>query len=909
MSCASTAPPLDEARSAVGVEPRFTTFESDQVRPLALSPNGKRLFAVNTPDNRVEIFSVKPGGLVHETDVVVGLEPVAVGALSNDELWVVNQLSDSVSIVRLEAVNGHTVARVVRTLLVGDEPRDVVFAGPNRKRAFITAAHRGQNAPFDPQLTEPGVGRADVWVFDTTNLGTSLGGNPIAIVNLFADKPRALAVSPDGKRVYAAGYMTGNQTSIGFATNVPQQLPATNHAGSPTPFLGSIVKWNGTHWLDDTGNILDDSIKFNLPDKDVFVIDASASSPAVVSAFANVGTVLFNLAVNPASGRVYASNLDANNLQRFSGPGTFWGSTLRGKLSQSRITVLDPGGAVTPRHLNKHIDYDTCCDTLPNTENARSLAFPQSMAITANGQTMYVAALGSDKIGVFNTGQLENDTFVPNAASHIEVSGGGPTGIVLDEARRQIYVMTRFDNGIKIVSTATRREVGNVRLFNPEPPKVVEGRRFLYDASFSSSHGDSACASCHIFADFDGLAWDLGDPDDNVVENPGPFGNIPTSAPREFHPMKGPMVTQSLRGMANHGQMHWRGDKTGGYNEPSEQPDNGSFDEDAAFKQFNPAFVGLMGRDQPIGNNEMQAFANFILEVTYPPNPVRNLDNSLTASQQAGRDLFMIPKTTFIRPANPPTTCIACHLLDPTANAGLTDHPGLFGTDGQITDVNGSFLTKNPHLRNMYQKVGMFGMPANPVFPSANGNAHMGDQVRGFGFSHDGAVDTLSRFVDGLGFTQAPDHPEGIPTGAPGDPMRRALDDFMLAFDSNMAPIVGQQTTLMRGNVPVVSPRINLLKSRASAGECELVAKMHLPRGEAGWLFDGASFVPDRAGGPHVSEQALRNLALLSGHELTYTCVPNGSGRRIAIDADLDGFLDGDELVAGSDRRDPASTP
>jgi hypothetical protein len=30
----------------------FTLFESGQVRPLALSPDGSHLFAVNTPDNR-----------------------------------------------------------------------------------------------------------------------------------------------------------------------------------------------------------------------------------------------------------------------------------------------------------------------------------------------------------------------------------------------------------------------------------------------------------------------------------------------------------------------------------------------------------------------------------------------------------------------------------------------------------------------------------------------------------------------------------------------------------------------------------------------------------------------------------------------------------------------------------------
>ena len=57
------------------------------------------------------------------------------------------------------------------------------------------------------------------------------------------------------------------------------------------------------------------------------------------------------------------------------------------------------------------------------------------MALTGDGSTLYLAAFGSSKIGIFNTAQLENDTFVPNSADHITVSGGGPSGLILDEAR------------------------------------------------------------------------------------------------------------------------------------------------------------------------------------------------------------------------------------------------------------------------------------------------------------------------------------------------------------------------------------------------------------------------------------------------------------------------------------------
>ena len=99
----------------------FMTFESGHVRPLALSPDGTRLFATNTPDNRIEVFNIDDNGITHHYSVPVGMEPVAVAARTNTEVWVTNHLSDSVSIIDLSS----TPPRVTRTLLVGDEPRGV----------------------------------------------------------------------------------------------------------------------------------------------------------------------------------------------------------------------------------------------------------------------------------------------------------------------------------------------------------------------------------------------------------------------------------------------------------------------------------------------------------------------------------------------------------------------------------------------------------------------------------------------------------------------------------------------------------------------------------------------------------------------------------------------------------------
>jgi DNA-binding beta-propeller fold protein YncE len=879
---------------------------------LELSPDGKLLFAVNTPDNRLEIFKVTGGGLTHRGSVPVGLEPVAVAARSNTEVWVVNHLSDSVSVV--EVSPGGNGGRVTRTLLVGDEPRDIVFAGPGKSRAFITTAHRGQNAPYDPQLTTPGIGRADVWVFDANALGQTLGGMPITILSLFTDTPRALAVTPDGSRVYAAGFHTGNRTTTIHHMLIPDGgqskggLPAPNTSvdGAPQPEVGLIVKYDGAHWVDELGRTWVHVVRFSLPDKDVFVLDAMANPPVQLPGqagfFSGVGTILYNLAVNPVSGKVYASNTEAFNEQRFEGPGEFAGHTVRGRFHHNRITVLSSAG-VAPRHLNKHIDYDACCAPRPNPENQKSLALPTAMAVTSDGATLYVAALGSDKVGIFSTAELENDTFVPDTARQIPLSHGGPTGLVLDERRHRLYVMTRFDNSITIVDTRSRAEVGNVRMHNPEPASVVQGRRFLYDASLSSRHGDSSCATCHVFGDFDSLAWDLGNPDNGVETNPGPFIGSPIINP-DFHPLKGPMATQSLRGMANHGPMHWRADRTGGNDEPSAQPDSGSFNEEAAFKQFAGAFTDLLGRDAALSDAEMQAFTDFILQVTYPPNPVRALDNSLTPAQQQGRDFFFdVPSNIVFH-----ITCEACHVVDPAANPGSVA-PGFFGADGSSAFPFGSQVLKVPHLRNMYQKVGMFGMAQIPVINPGD-NGFKGDQVRGFGFIHDGSVDTMFRFVSVLPFTQGPDNPTGLPANAEGDAMRRKLEDFMLVFDSNLAPIVGQQVTLTRANAAAVNPRINLLIARANAGECALVAKTQHGQHEQGFLYNGSGrFLTDRARLPALPDAALRLLASTGRYELTYTCVPPGSGRRIGIDRDGDGFLDGDERDAGSNPADPVSRP
>ena len=837
-----------------GIAGSVTLFESGPVRPIALSADGKRLFVANRPAHCLEIYAVDGDTLRLASTVAVGLEPVAVAERNANEVWVVNHLSDSVSVVRLDGT-----ARVLRTLQVGDEPRDIVFAGPARDRAFITAAFRGQNRPgiTTAGLTTAGQGRADVWVFDAANLDDSLGGNPLTVLTLFADTPRALAVSQDGATVYAAPLFSGNGTTTLHRDAVINRKPAplSSIDGVRAPDTGLIVKFDGAAWRDEAKTDWSASVKFSLPDYDLFAIDANAAIPSIKSRVSSVGTTLFNLAVHPASGKVYVSNTDAKNHIRFEGPGTT-ATTIRGRLAESRISVVDPtNGSVDAVYLNSHVNFALPQgQSISATDKARSLSQPTAMIFSPNGDTLYVAALGSAKVAALPTASISTAGFSPSSAQHINVPDG-PAGLALNASGTRLFVYSHIAHSVSIIDTASKSVLKTNALFTPDSVRVKAGRRLLYDANFTSSNGTSACSSCHTFADMDHLAWDLGNPDDPQKTNTNAYvpNNIKTT--QRFHPMKGPMTTQTLRGMAKNGPTHWRGDRIAG----ARQTVRGSVEslEEASFKEFNPAFVGLVGRQTPLSAADMQAFTDFAMALKMPPNPVRALDNALNASEQAGRDIyFNVNNITGLG------SCNHCHSLN-AAN-------GQFGTAG-LMSFEGFRITENfkvPHLRNMYTKLGMFGFSADAA-PST------GPQIRGFGFSNDGSLDTLVSFFSDPVFN--------FP--APVATTRDQVIAFMLAMDSDLLPVVGQQVTWRPGAPDAVEARLNLLKqlalTKTPRAACDLVARANSDGNSYTGLLQNDGTWQMRNGAV-LGDTALRSLATVS-QPLSFTCAPPGDGKRIAL--------------------------
>ena|GEM_PF-597223 len=810
-------PQVPRARAQV-LPTNYLNFEGPQVHPIALTPDGTRLLALDTPEQRLEVFQINGASLTLAAEIAVGAEPVSIAVRNNGEAWVANWLSDSVSVVDLNAGN------VTRTIDVGDEPTDIVFAGQQKELAFVCVSGLRQVKVFDPNVPDAAP----------------------QVVTVRGKQPRALTRDASGAQVFVSIFESGNQTTILDANSVvagggpPAPSPALRAGLPPAPAVGLILKWNGTQWADETGNTRwNNFVPYTLADVDLVTLDTRTATVATSAEIRGVGTHVGNAVFDPNNNRLYVVNLEARNQVRFE-------PNVRGRFLQHRVSVVNfpPTGATkTAVDLNAHINYSNAAGT--DAERAKTLSLPADIVRAADG-TLYVAATGSNKVGVLNA--------AASVRQRINV-GQGPTGLALDDAHGRLYVLNRFDETVSVVDTAARTELTRVPLgLNPEPAQVKQGRQFLYNGAFSA-HGDLACASCHLGGHRDGLAWDLGDPQGQMIQVVSNNPLFPFTA--NFHPMKGPMTTQSLRGIISTNPvqttepLHWRGDRAG-------------------LNDFNPAFVSLLGGQRQLNSTELAAFTAFVRTLTYPPNPNQNLDRTLPnpatgPNATRGSQLFL----------NAPLdgnflSCNQCHTMQ--AQLGNTTGTNRLIIPAAALAESQDF--KVPQLRGLYQKTGL--------------QRALGEQLAGYGFAHDGNFDSLFSFLHSPVFTFQ------------NDGQRRDVEAFVLAFDTGTAPAVGLQVTLNAGNKAsqAALDRVNLLIGQAQNRNCDLIVKGIFNGQPHGFFYNrsttgAGTFQSDRSREEPTTIPAIIQAAG-AGAELTFTGVPFGAGRRLGIDRDLDGVLDGD---------------
>jgi YVTN family beta-propeller protein len=791
----------------------FYNFETPHVHPMDLTPNGRFLVAVNTADNRLEVFDVLLGSPIPVDSIAVGVDPVSVRARSNSEVWVVNRISDSISVVDLPT------GRVVRTIQAGDEPGDVVFAG-TPQRAFVTVSQLNQVRVFNP---------------------ANLGAAP-TILNIQGEDPRGLAVSADGSKVYAAIFRSGNASTIVRQQDVSN--PAGPYGGlNPPPNFGNtfsppiaaggaprvaqIVRRNGTgQWMDGNNRNWSAFVSWNLHDHDVATIDANTLSATYTN---SLMTNVMAIGVRP-DGVVSVVGTEAVNQIRFE-------PNVKGVFIRTMIGSFTPAGATQIADLNPHLSYSAA--SVAPAMREISIGDPRGIVWHPTSGKAYVTGMGSNSVVVTDD--------AGSRYAEIDV-GQGPTGLVLNASGSRLYVMNKFDGSISTIDTASNSELSRTTFFDPTPNVVKAGRPFLYDTHLTSGLGQASCASCHIDGRTDFLAWDLGNPAGTVKAI-----NQPCRTPgcRPWHPMKGPMVTQSLQGIVGNEPLHWRGDR-----------------ENVA--AFGPAYTDLQGMDAQPSPSQLQQFTDFIQTIKYQPNPNRNLDGTMpgaipssdggTGNPVTGQNLFST--LGVLGPGNG-LRCVSCHALP--VGAGPLDDPG-----APLPQT-----LKIVQLRGMWTKTGWSKT-------SQTNN-------RGFGFNHDSDSDSLIALLN-IGFNF------GAPNVAPQ--RRRDVEAFMIAFDTESHAGMGQQVTFDGTNNanPADVARLNTFITLANNNTLGLIAKGRFNNASRGWQYIGSNTLQSDRVGEQINITALRNAAA-AGSEITFTLVAKGTERRTGIDRDADGTLDGDEIV------------
>ena len=1005
----------------------FVNFETPHVHPIDMTPDGQTLLAVNTAEGSVLVFSLSSGTPVQTGLFMVGSDPVTVRARTATEAWVVNRVSGSISVVNLQlntvaatfdvchepgdvvfpangeaivsctrpnqlvALNATTHAVVSSTAIAGESPRSLALS-PDGSTVYAAIFESGnETTPLEGDSNDGSINNVTQNPAGPWQGNTPISNNPAYFAGTSTQEfipalnSAVGAPPPVGTIVKKStdGYFSGSVacTTAVFGNPDPNAAATCQYldpasqtwttcavaGGTCTLPAGSRYRVrfgaNGFYstggWFDDmqgdwtsivTGtaaNLANRIPGWDLPDNDVAIYNVSSGSVKYQTRLMNM---VMSISVNPVNSQVYVVGTDATNNIRFQP--NLNGRFLHVNVAYFPVSTANANYAPTSVDLNPQIDYTQSATTAAN--RAVAIGDPRSITWTPDGQYAYVTGMGSNNILKINaTGQRVA----------LKVVGQGPTGLVIDSQRGQLYVMNKFDASILTVRSSDLAWLASTPFFDPTPAAVTSGRPVFYNTQQNSGNGQVSCASCHIDAKTDHLAWDLGDP---TAADDARDGFV-------FHPMKGPMATMTLQNIIGSPSLHHRGDR-------------------ADLFAFAPAFQQLLGLSAPMDTASMTLFNNFLATVTFPPNPNRDANNHF------GTAVAMATPINTVRGYG-----------NPNNQAG-----GLFCGSGCHQGARGRGDTQPPNilhlsqamavtsLQGMYERMGMFGnsssgstegtgdLPNGTQDGNINGgSADMVTYLMSFEGPIDGRLERSGSVHAGVGlqtnmtlqglaaevpnlqpcaqdfgtctFSGTREVVYGVngsyltgvftgsvacnPTSFGGDPMPDVVKTCTLRgnpltvcasqggtclvnglsevfYSSGSGP---DQVFVTRSNVPCVATsftnppagsadncyvrparewaRVMYMLQLAQSGEVGLVYQATVQgQSRGGYYIGNGMFQTDNIG-TQATLQNIYDWAALSSRPVQLTLVPRGTEYRIGVDANLNGHLNGDELAAGVNPR------
>jgi YVTN family beta-propeller protein len=511
--------------------------------------NSSRVWVVNPDNDSVSIIDSITNTV--SSTINVGLSPRTLAVAPDGRIWVANKESATISIINPTTL---TVAQTI-SLPRASQPHGLAFA-PAGGSAYVALEATGQLLKLNP------------------NTGAQQG-----LVNV-GNNPRHIAITADATKILVSRFIT---PPVPGEPNTTINITSTSNVG------GEVVVVNPSSMTVTQTVILHHS------DKGDSEIQGSG-----------IPNYLGAASISPDGNSAWIPSKQDN--------------IKRGMLRNSR--QLDFQNTV--RAISSRIDMGTLTEDYAKRIDHDNSSVGSAVAYHPSGVYMFVALETSRQVAVV-------DAIGGNELFKIEV-GRAPQGLAISPDGNTLYVHEFMDRSVSIfnLSPLTSQGLLSVNQTKVEftvgveklPARVVLGKQLFYDAKDPRLARDSymSCASCHNDAGNDGRVWDLTG-----------FG-------------EGLRNTISLRGRAGmgHGFLHWSAnfdevhdfekqirDLAGGTGLMS----NALFNSGTVNQPLGTPKAGLS-----TSLDDLAAYLNSL--TTFAPSPYRNNDGSMTTDASAGRLVF-----------------------------------------------------------------------------------------------------------------------------------------------------------------------------------------------------------------------------------------------------------------------------
>ena len=486
----------------------YPSFLSPHANPIVI--HAGRVFVVNTPADTVEVIDVATRKITQR--IPVGVDPVSLAIRPDGkELWVANHVSDSVSVIDVDAQSAtylHVIATVqdldMRSRSTRfDEPVGIAFASD--AKAYVALSSENQIAVIDVK---------------SRKVRTHL--------DITAQDPRAIFVRND--RLYVLPFESNNKTQLSGGYEIDDKLVTFN------AHEHSIANNN----VLSLGHVLDIIKHPRVPDRDLYVFDTKTDK--LIRTVDTLGTLLYGLTVD-SRGTVFIAQTDArNDANGKSGTKKHGLAELENRAFLNQITKVRFNGDKPGKP--EFIDLEPLPPKHPSPEAA--LATPFAITLSPDDSTLFVSAAGSDKLFTVDAksgkilGRVKVDA-VPRGIA-LESSVGKPT---------RAWVLNAVANTVSVVDVrdpAKLKVSARIALHDPTHPALKRGR-IAFETASASSTKTFSCASCHPDGHTDQLLWVLKTPVVTGGKQIMPRSTMPVRGLRDTAPFPlGRHSRRSLRG-------------------------------------------------------------------------------------------------------------------------------------------------------------------------------------------------------------------------------------------------------------------------------------------------------------------------------------------------------------------------